>query len=124
LRRIEQERRQREPSARADETEPGTLSLEHVLPKNPTQDWQSVIQADRALREDCTHRLGNMCLLTKSDNRGIGRGPYDEKKKIYGESSIFITNAIPTNHTTWDRKAIDARQAQMARLAVTAWRFQ
>jgi hypothetical protein len=124
LRKLEQERRKRQAGARADETEPGALSLEHVLPKNPGQDWQSIIQADRMLREDCAHRLGNMCLLTKSDNRGIGTASYADKKKVYAASGLLITNSIPSAYSTWDRNAIDKRQAQMAQLAVAAWRFQ
>ena len=43
--------------------------VEHVLPENPGDDWQ---QFDDQQREACTYRLGNLTLLTATDNRAAG----------------------------------------------------
>jgi hypothetical protein len=56
-------------------------------------------------------------------NRDVARGAFDEKKKTYVRSELGITKTIAENDV-WDRATIDRRQGHMAKLAVTAWRFQ
>jgi hypothetical protein len=124
LRALEREERRRAAGGRSAENEPGALTVEHILPKNPGSEWDQALQADEALAEDCTYRLGNMCLLVGAGNRGLGRAHYDEKKKTYATTDIRITNSIPAHHQTWDRRAIETRQSRMARLAISIWRFQ
>ena len=123
LRRLEQEIRTREQQARAQENELGPVTLEHVLPKNPGQEWAPVTKRDPSLREDCVYRLGNMCLMVGGENRTFGRSAFDAKKVLYGNSTIRPTRAIAEYHS-WDRTSIEARQSQMAKLAVSVWRFQ
>lgn len=123
LRAIERERRRQELGSRAPENELGSLTLEHVLPKNPGQEWEKETKADPALREDCTYRLGNQTLLTKRDNKDIGRVGFDRKKALYAESDIFITRRI-AKYDAWNRTSIEQRQRHMAKLAVSIWRFQ
>jgi hypothetical protein len=85
--------------------------------------WSAVIAADEALPEDCTYRLGNMCLLAKEDNRRLGRASFERKNaEVYGRSTVLITRKL-TECATWDRRAIEVRQEHMARLAVSIWRF-
>jgi len=103
------------------ELEPGTLSVEHILPKNPGTEWEAVIAADLNVADDCTHRLGNLCLLTEV-NRRLGREPFATKKQTYGNSRLLTTKEV-ANHTNWGRAEIEARQANMAKLAVATWRF-
>lgn len=123
LRAIERERRRREAGARAAENEPGALTLEHILPVNPGEEWSEIIAADDAVREDCIYRLGNMCLLTRDDNRRLGRAPFERKKAdVYSRSTVLTTRKL-LDYSVWDRKAIEARQEHMARLAVSIWRF-
>jgi hypothetical protein len=74
------------------------------------------------LIEDCLFKIGNLTLLTKV-NKDLGTASFDEKKAVYGKSSIIITNQL-AKQSSWDRQAIDHRQARMAMLAVSAWRFQ
>jgi Protein of unknown function (DUF1524) len=42
LRMLEREARRRERGAAAEELQPGTVSLEHILPKNPGSEWDAV----------------------------------------------------------------------------------
>jgi uncharacterized protein DUF1524 len=123
LREIELERWRREAQSQSSEIDLGALSLEHVLPRNPGSDWASTIKADSSLSEDCTNRLGNLCLLGAGDNRGVGRLSFEEKKKIYAKSTIKSTNEIG-QCGAWDRSSIEKRQAQMAKFALSVWRFQ
>jgi hypothetical protein len=123
LRNLERERRRRDSSTNPGELDPGALTVEHVLPKSPNNLWASIIKVDSTIREDCTYRLGNMCLLTGRMNRDAARGAFDEKKKTYTRSELGITKTIAENDV-WDRATIDQRQTYMAKLAIAAWRFQ
>jgi hypothetical protein len=104
------------------ELEPGTLTVEHIMPKNPGTEWEAVLARDPNVPEDCTYRLGNLCLLTEV-NRRLARESFDTKKQTYGNSLLLSTKEIAT-HRAWGRQEIEARQADMARLAVATWRFQ
>jgi hypothetical protein len=55
-------------------------------------------------------------------NRDAARGSFDEKKKTYERSELGITKSIAENEV-WSRTMIDQRQAHMAKLAATTWRF-
>src|ERR1700730_1652209 len=96
------------------ELEPGTLTVEHILPKNPgSPEWETVLTADPAIAEDCTYRLGNLCLLTEV-NRRLGREGFPIKKKVYGDSLLVTTKEVAA-FDEWGRRQIEARQANMAK---------
>lgn len=101
---------------------PGTLTVEHILPKNPGKEWEDVLKADSTLADECTFRLGNQCLLTDV-NKKLGRLPFSEKKKTYQKSKLITTKEV-ANYSLWGRKEIEQRQINMARIAVSVWRFQ
>ena len=118
-----QERRASGQSPLGDELEPRrSLTVEHVLPKSPGDEWQAPVKTDPTLPEECTARLGNICLLT-SVNRSLGSKSFNEKKKVFSQSDLLLTGEIAKHHS-WDRAAIDDRQAKLARLAASYWRFQ
>src|SRR5712672_2091237 len=60
---------------------PGVLTVEHVMPKSPGEEWIDVTAADPNLVEDCSLRLGNMCLLTDINNQ-LGRKNFAAKKEV------------------------------------------
>jgi hypothetical protein len=122
LRRLEIEVRRVASGAMPGELEPGTLTVEHVLPKNPGQEWESITSNDPDIVEDCVFRLGNLFLLTEV-NRRLAREPFSEKVKVYAGSELHTTREI-AGHSGWARRQIEARQAKMAATAVTVWRFE
>jgi hypothetical protein len=123
LKRLEEEERRLAHGSMSKELEPGSsLTVEHILPQHPGSAWDSVIRADPEVVEDCADRLGNLCLLTKV-NRELGRAGFDTKKETYAKSALLITQKV-TNYGTWGRAFIEKRQAHLAKLAVSAWRFQ
>jgi hypothetical protein len=93
------------------------------LPKNPGDEWASELAADPKFGDDCALRLGNMCLLPEGRNRDAARLGLDRKKAIYGGSDLAITKPI-SECARWNRKEVEERQAWLAKLAVTVWRFQ
>jgi hypothetical protein len=65
-----------------------TLSVEHILPQNPSSSsrWCSDFTDDA--RAEWTNRLGNLVLITRSKNSSQGRLDYSDKKTRYFERSI------------------------------------
>ena len=99
----------------------GTLTVEHVLPKNPEAAWQKEIVADQNFLDDCLYRIGNMCLLT-GINRDLGNKGFSEKKPIYQKSDLVLTKEMG-NFPEWERENVEQRQSELAKRAVAYWRF-
>jgi hypothetical protein len=95
-----------------------TVNLEHVLPKTPGADWSHVTPADQ---KALLKRLGNLALLHIKRNARVGNASFDKKKEVFKDSAVQITKDI-CGFTCWDEAAITARQGDLARIAVKAWR--
>jgi hypothetical protein len=123
LRRLEEEMTRRADGIMWDAKDPGrALTVEHVLPQKPGGEWKPIISRDPAIVEDCVYRLGNLCLLTKV-NKDLGRKDFYDKKPTFEDTPLHITRDLAMVEE-WNRETIEARQRRMAKLAVTAWRFQ
>jgi len=119
----DQARQERLTDSPPHELEPsGSLTLEHILPKEPGENWNEVLKSDFSLVEDMLFRLGNMCLLSQI-NRKIGNKSFIDKKKVYSKSDLFLTQEV-ASYASWDRQAMDDRQKKLSKHAVALWRFQ
>jgi len=65
-----------------------TLSVEHILPQTPAEDSQWVKDFTFEQREELTHKLGNLVLITCRKNTSLGRLDYVEKKEKYFSGNI------------------------------------
>jgi hypothetical protein len=99
-----------------------TLTIEHILPKNPKLIWKTLIDQDKDLYPQCLNRLGNICLLDKDINRSLRNNSFTKKKTTFQQSSLMLTKQVGTDYNTWDRRAIEKRQSEMAALAVETWK--
>ncbi len=65
-----------------------TLSVEHILPQNPSEasNWAKDFSLEE--RADLTDKIGNLVLITRHKNSDLGRLDYQEKKKRYFENRI------------------------------------
>lgn len=94
------------------------VNLEHVLPKNATsEEWPQFSVEQRKLLVD---RLGNHCLLSKGPNGRIGNKGWIVKKPVLLGSSLTLTKSAG-QLDAWSQETINARQRQMADLAVSVW---
>ena len=101
------------------ETEPATI--EHILPENPSDEWEESIPRQKF--DAAIYRLGNLALLNASTNRRIANSPYLEKISAYRESEYTITKQIAElAPEEWNLALIEARQGAMAARAVHIWR--
>lgn len=123
LSRLERQARQSSQAVEfAEELEPsGSLTLEHVFPRSPESNWGDLQYQDPTFAEDCTYRLGNLCLLT-GVNRSLGNQNFTAKKETFAKSKLLLTQEL-AEFEEWDRRAIEDRQAKMAKMAVALWRF-
>lgn len=95
------------------------VSLEHIMPENLSEAWLSVDDADHA---QFVYRLGNMCLLSATQNRAIGNAGFAQKRSIYEESAYEHTRRIASENTAWDPSRIEQQQQWLARQAAAIWR--
>jgi len=98
---------------------PPDLSVEHILPESPGENWP---QFDDASAVSEVYRLGNMALLEDRINRDIGNKPYKDKCEGLGKSTIASTKKIPNEYSVWDEKSVEARQKAFAKVATSIWR--
>lgn len=65
-----------------------TLSVEHILPQSPDVNSQWMKDFTLEQREEWTHKLGNIVLITRRKNSEQGRMDYCEKVKKYFKNNI------------------------------------
>jgi len=59
------------------------LSVEHILPQNPSEDSQWVKDFTQEQRDEWIDKIGNLILITRYKNSSLGRLDYKEKKTRY-----------------------------------------
>jgi hypothetical protein len=98
------------------------VNLEHIIPLSATEraaHWQHLTPD---LGDTLSRRLGNQALLTRQANSKLNGGPFSLKAKAYAEcKSIYLTSSIARKYSVWGEKEVNARQQQLADLAVDAW---
>ena len=106
---------------------PDDMSVEHVLPRksSPNSQWRGWFP-DPTEREIYTESLGNLMLVTKSQNDRAGNQDFARKLEVY-----FRTPAAPLpalnealrGLTEWKAPQIKAREAEMLHLIEDLWNF-
>jgi hypothetical protein len=89
-----------------------------VLPQTLKEGGLKTWKADAAM--GYLKRLGNLALLNSKENSKTGNEEFAKKRDAYSRSSIVLTRRI-SEFSEWTPENIDARQKQMAELAVKAW---
>ena len=64
-----------------------------------------MIAPDPAIRDDCTYRQGNPCLLT-GVNRALEDREFEQKRKTYAQSDLPLTSELK-DYVGWDSKTIE-----------------
>ena len=97
-----------------------TFNIEHVLPRNPGDGWDSFPEHDH---ENAVYRLGNMTLLETGMNRDLGAADFAAKREAYQTSRFKITTKLAVENADWDPGRLQARQQWMANQATAIWRI-
>ena len=96
-------------------------SLEHILPKNPSKEWIRVFQNEEKAK-DWMERLGNMTLLSVSQNQLAEGKNFIAKKKFFQKSPFKVTQQC-LQYEEWNEKTIYERQKWLGKLAKSIWRL-
>ena len=105
----------------------GTVTIEHVLPQNPPEDsqWCKWFPDDEE-REQWTHRLANLVLLSSRKNSSASNWEFERKKKEYFQKSGTTPFALTTqvvNESEWTPEVLEHRQDTLIDKLKEAWRL-
>ncbi len=98
-------------------------SIEHIYPQKPEGNWNAwrgKIGRGRNTFAKNIHRLGNLLLLTPPENSRCGNKTFNQKKTIYSQSKIRMTDEI-VKKSDWNLKAITARENKLIKWAKETW---
>ena len=99
------------------------LTLEHILPESVEHvaGWGPYFTDDD--HERYANMLGNMTLLTSSDNKGTANfnKSFENKKPTLERSTIQANREIACNHQ-WTPEDIRRRQRKLAKVACQVWK--
>ena len=96
----------------------GALSLEHILPQNPSDAWKESFGEDW---EEYAERLGNMCLLRERSN--LGQEGFKEKKNILLKSHYKVNHVWIEEADSWGEEELNARQQALSKIACQVWKI-
>jgi hypothetical protein len=104
-------------------TDPKKVSLEHILPKNPSREWANTLRSVGEQLDEYTYRIGNLALLSATDNKRGGSKNFETKKTMLftKENQLSYTRMI-ADYSLWLKEDIDDRQRKLAEQAVKVWR--
>ena len=98
-------------------------SVEHILPKSEKH-WPGWKNFAGQKPETWIHRIGNLTLLGREDNKPgkANNASFSRKKEIFERSAIKLTREFA--HKDWSPDAIATRQEELARIAAKeVWSF-
>jgi hypothetical protein len=96
-------------------------TLEHILPENPLKGAWSHVPDD--VRQAYVNRIGNLALLKQQDNVAAANEDFLKVKvPIYKAEKVFhLTKKLGRKTKPWDHNDIEARQQELAQMAVKTW---
>ncbi|MBN7820829.1 DUF262 domain-containing protein [Bowmanella yangjiangensis] len=92
-------------------------SLEHILPENPSQEWNEEFPEE--IEDSFIYRLGNFTILESDKNRLIGNKDYSHKIIEYKNSRYEISKKI--GFKVWSQENLSERQRYLAKQAKAIW---
>jgi uncharacterized protein with ParB-like and HNH nuclease domain len=93
------------------------FSIEHILPENPSEDWQAFFTDEQM--EDLVYRIGNLTPLEPSINREIANQSYAVKCSNYPRSKFILAKNI--DFDDWTPATLINRQRHLAKRATHIW---
>ncbi len=95
------------------------LTVEHILPHNPEPRWFD------AFGNNCdlfSQRIGNMALVTASENKQLAQKPFLEKKRFLLTTHYNLNKNIE-DYEEWTSAEVESRQKKIARIATDLWKI-
>jgi len=89
------------------------LSIEHLMPQTPTDEWLDVLGVDADTYERNLHRLGNLTLATKPINSKMSNKVWSYKKDLLESTSELRLNKKLYSIERWTIDCIDERTEEL-----------
>ena len=98
-------------------------TIEHILPK-ASRHWPTWYGFEDANPEEWIHRIGNLTLLGRHDNKPgeADNRDFFAKRDAYSRSAIQVTRDVG-NYKDWTPKRVAERQKKLAVRAARVWAF-
>lgn len=96
------------------------ITLEHVLPQNPTLTSNWVKDFDDEIRYKYTYSIGNLTILLGDLNNQANNYDFSRKTTDYNQSTIPQNKKIALN-TTWTATEIDNRTIELSNIFNKVW---
>ncbi|MCY3922616.1 MAG: DUF262 domain-containing protein [Chloroflexi bacterium] len=105
------------------------LHIEHIMPRRWERHWPLTGETHRNYPDPRDYRnvvvnlLGNLTLLTSTVNTSVSNGPWRQKKREVGDSSVLFLNKDILKHGEggWTTEQILDRSERLAKLALEIW---
>ncbi len=89
------------------------LSIEHLMPQTPTQEWLNEMGADMETYMEHLHRIGNLTLASQSDNSRMGNLGWKYKNEILKDTAHLTLNKDIVAVGKWSFEEIDRRTKKL-----------
>lgn len=104
-----------------------TVTVEHVLPQNPRADseWMTWFPNEEE-RQEWTHRLANLVLLSRRKNASASNWDFERKKGQYFQRTSVALFALTTqvvNESNWTPEVLERRQGALIDALREEWRL-
>jgi Protein of unknown function DUF262/Protein of unknown function (DUF1524) len=106
-------------SGTANQFEDASSTIEHILPENPSSEWEISFSADE--QEDYIYLIGNYTLLEDTLNKKASDRLFNEKLLLY-KSSKYKLSKDELNYTEWTPIILRKHQDKMSKWACSAWK--
>ena len=104
-----------------------TITVEHVLPQNPPADseWMTWFPSED-VRQEWTHKLANLVLLSRRKNSSASNWDFRRKKREYfqrGGTAPFTLTTQVVHESEWTPALLLRRQHKLIDALSTEWRL-
>ncbi len=104
---------------------PRTLTIEHVLPQNPSENSEWLQKWNKEQREEWLHKLANLLPLNKRRNSAAQNYDFERKKNAYFKGTSNMNSYALTSQIIlveeWTPEVVERRQATLLEKLTEKW---
>lgn len=89
------------------------LSIEHLMPQTPTNEWLEELDVDEDTYFANLHRLGNLTLASKPDNSKMGNSIWEYKNEVLKNTLHLKLNSELLDIKQWNIDCIEKRTTDL-----------
>lgn len=99
------------------------LSIEHLMPQTPTEEWLEELDTEMETYLENLHRLGNLTLAAKKDNSKMSNLMWGYKNEVLKETAHLKLNLELMKIDKWDMAKIDIRTKELIEKICTIYPY-